>query len=285
MALPKINSQIQSDFEKFGYLHLKNVISHDILNGLIDATDKTLSDPLHSHDLHSIDEKRTVHKVLYAFEKDERFLQLLVNDRILEIVLSLIDNPLEIVPTWEDVLIKVPHEGIPVTFHQDLALQSAKHDVFSVGIYLHPSHNNPVYYLPSSHLYGPLTKNKLYEMSESRIKEFVPVIADAGDIVIHNVKTIHYSEKNTSPLARYTWYLEFRTLTQLFNDSPWDKDWILGRRAIFAYAIQKYAPQYFAELIPDYELLKPYLNNIQFRIPHLTETVQYDMESPYNHFA
>lgn len=285
MSLPKINHRIQSDFQTDGYLHLKNFIPQSLINGLIEATDKTLTQTQFSYDLHSIDEKRTVHKVLYAFEKDERFLQLLVHDNILEIVLSLIDNPKEIVPTWEDILIKVPHEGIPVTFHQDLALQSAKHDVFSVGIYLHSSHNNPVYYLPSSHHYGPLTKSKLYEISESRLHEFVPVIAEAGDVVVHNVKTIHYSEKNTSPFARYTWYLEFRTLTQLFNDSPWNKDWILGRRAIFAYALQKYAPQYFAELIPDEETLRPYLQNIKLRIPHLTETIQYDMESPYNHFA
>jgi hypothetical protein len=285
MSLPPVDLQIKSDFQTKGYMHYKNLIPSDLIDGLIDATDKVLTNPQYRYDLHSIDQNRTVHKVLYAFEKDERFLKMLVNHNILKIVLSLIENPREIVPTWEDVLIKVPHEGIPVTFHQDLALQSAKHDVFSVAIYLHASNSNPVYYLPASHHYGPLTKNKLYEISESRIKEFVPVIADPGDVVVHNVKTIHYSEKNTSPLARYTWYLEFRTLTQLFNDSPWDKDWILGRRAIFAHAVEKYAPEYYAELIPDNEVLQPYLKNIKLRIPHLTDTVQYDMESPYNHFA
>ncbi len=285
MSLALIDQQIKNDFQTKGYLHLKNMIPSNLITGLIDATDKALTNPQYHYDLHSIDQKRTVHKVLYAFEKDERFLKMLVNEKILQIVLSLIENPSEIVPTWEDVLIKVPHEGIPVTFHQDLALQSAKHDVFSVGIYLHASNDNPVYYLPASHHYGPLTKNKLYEISENRINEFVPIIANPGDVVVHNVKTIHYSEKNTSASSRYTWYLEFRTLTQLFTDSPWDKEWILGRRAIFAYAVLKYMPDYYAELIPDHEILQPYLNNIKLRIPHLTDKVQYDMESPYNHFA
>jgi len=272
-------------FEQNGFEHIKGAFSKDEVTSLIDATDSILSNPANKNDLLSIDESGHVHKILYPLGKNELFLKSLVHPSILEIVLTHIDDPLEIVPTWEDVLIKLPHCGIPVTFHQDLALQSSKYDIFSIGVYFHTSKYNPVMYLPGSHTLGPLTKKQLYAVSESRIDDFVPVIANPGDIVIHKVKTIHYSEVNKNPNPRYTWYLEFRTLSQLFDDSPWDESWILARRAIFAYALRKYQPSYYHQLIRDEARLEPYIQKLQLRIPHENETVKYDMESEYNHFA
>ncbi len=272
-------------FEREGFIHIKEAFNPEEIQQLIVATDSILNDPKHKQDLLSIDESLHTHKILYPFGKHELFLKSLVHPSILNALLSTIKNPLEIVPTWEDILIKLPFCGIPVTFHQDLALQSSKYDIFSFGIYFHTSEHNPVYYLPNSHLLGALTKKQLYEVSEKRLKEFVPVLAKPGDMIMHNVKTIHYSETNLTPFPRYTWYLEFRTLSQLYDDSPWDKHWILGRRAIFAHALKIYQPSYYDALIQDADILEPYLRNLQLRIPHETETVKYDMESPYNHFS
>lgn len=94
---------------------------------------------------------------------------------------------------------------------------------------------------------------------------------------------MHYSDENITTYPRYTWYLEFRTLEQLLNDSPWDAEWINRRRAIWVSALKNYKKG-IDELIPDYEDLKEYMNPLQLRISHINEKVQYDMESPYNHF-
>lgn len=276
---------MKSEFSEKGFIHLQKVFSPEEVEEFIRATDQMLDNPENKTDLLSIDESKRTHKILYPLGKHELFLKRLVDPRILELLMTFIDNPLEIVPTWEDVLIKLPNNGIPVTFHQDLALQSSKYDVFSLGIYFHSSEHNPVYYLPGSHVLGALTKQELYAICEKRLEEFVPVVAQPGDIVMHKVKTIHYSEKNQSPFPRYTWYLEFRTLTQLYDDSPWDKEWILGRRAIFAHALEKYQPEYYKKLIQDEAVLQPYRERLNLRITHETETVKYDMSSPYNHFA
>jgi ectoine hydroxylase-related dioxygenase (phytanoyl-CoA dioxygenase family) len=272
-------------FKNDGFTHIKHAFNPVEIQALISATDSLLTNAAHKQDLLAIDESGHVHKVLYPLGKHELFLKSLVHPTILNILLKTIDNPLEIVPTWEDILIKLPFCGIPVTFHQDLALQSSKHDIFSIGIYFHTSMHNPVYYLPGSYTLGALTKQQLYQVSEERLKEFVPVIAEPGDIVMHKVKTIHYSEKNQSPFSRYTWYLEFRTLSQLYNDSPWDKDWILARRAIFAHALKTYQPDYYQDLILDESILEPYLQKLNLRVPHEIGAVKYDMESPYNHFT
>ncbi len=272
-------------FESEGFLHIKEVFTEEEIHSLIEATDIVLNNSDNKEDLLSIDASGHTHKILYPLGKHSLFLKSLVHPRILDVLLTTIENPLEIVPTWEDVLIKLPFCGIPVTFHQDLALQSSKYDIFSIGIYFHTSKHNPVHYLPQSHLLGALTKQQLYAISEARIKEFVPIIAEPGDIIMHKVKTIHYSDTNKSPFPRYTWYLEFRTLSQLYDDSPWDKDWILSRRAIFAHALRTYQPERYADFIQDEKTLEPYLQQLSLRVPHETGIVKYDMASPYNHFA
>ena len=276
---------MNKQFENDGFMLIKGAFKLEEVQALIKATEAVLNNLDYKNDLLSIDESGHTHKILYPLGKHELFLKSLVHPSILEILLATIENPLEIVPTWEDVLIKLPFCGIPVTFHQDLALQSSKYDIFSIGIYFHTSIHNPVHYLPGSHVLGALTKKELYKIAEARIKEFVPIIAEPGDVIIHKVKTIHYSDLNKSAFPRYTWYLEFRTLSQLYDDSPWGKDWILARRAIFAHALRIYQPHYYRELIKDEKQLLPYLNRLNLRIPHETEDVKYDMTSPYNHFA
>ena len=93
-----------------------------------------------------------------------------------------------------------------------------------------------------------------------------------------------YSEENKCDHPRYTWYLEFRTINQLKNDSPWDNDWIMSRRAIWAYALQKYHKN-IDYLLPDIDLLAKYLQNLNLKISHTNEFINYDMQSPYNHFS
>lgn len=280
----QINENLQK-FKSQGYCLFEQAFSLEDQAVMVSEVDTMLANDAFSSDLLSIDKSGKTHKILYPLAKSEKLLKYIVSPTILEVLMSLVEDYREIVLTWEDILIKVPYHGIPVTLHQDLALQSAKHDIFSFGIYMHDSSSNPVYYLPESFKYGALTKNELYTVSKENVDKFSPVIAHAGDMSLHYVKTIHYSDTNASPNPRFTWYIEFRTLKQLYEDSPWDHEWIMKRRAIFVYALQKYAPEHLDKLAPDLDALQPYLQNIDLRVPHTNDTVQYDMKSPYNHFA
>tara|TARA_A100000171_G_C2129601_1_gene145802 strand:+ start:318 stop:1190 length:873 start_codon:yes stop_codon:yes gene_type:complete len=285
---------LKEELEQNGFCHIPNAFSQLEIRRLVEATQKTLDNPDFEYDFLKINKDQHIHKIRYMFEKDPIFTETLVHESILSILTRLISPKSSIVPTWEDMLIKVPFKGIPVTVHQDLALQSIGSDVFSVGIYLHDSLLNPVYYLPESHKKGALTRTEIYQIYKDDKDKFVSVKARAGDIVVHNVKTVHFSGENTSPDPRYTWYLEFRTIEQLLKDSPWDRTWITQRRAIWAFALKKYRVTQkkknasyddIDELVPDYEALKPYMNPLALRISHTNETIQYDMKSPYNHFS
>lgn len=277
-------NSIKNEFEKQGFYHVRKALPQSLIRSLLTATQNTLENEKFAYDFCTINKSQHIHKIKYMFEKDTIFLKTLVHDSILSIILSLIDDHQAIVPTWEDMLIKIPHAGIPVTPHQDLALQSVRTSVFSIGIYLHNAQHNPVYYLPESHKLGPLTRDEIYEIYHQQKNDFIPAYADAGDIFIHNVNTVHFSEENKTPHPRYTWYLEFRTKDQLINDSPWDDEWIACRRAIWIHALQTYQKNK-EHLMPDKEEMISYMNPLKLRISHTNETIQYDMKSPYNHFV
>ena len=275
---------LRKDFIENGYCILENAFKPSEVKELLEQTKRVLNADDGSDDFLRINESKHIHKVKYMFNKGDIYLKYLVHDSILKIVSSLSDDVQQIVPTWEDMLIKIPKHGIPVTVHQDLALQSSSYDVFSVGIYLHDSFDNPVCYLPGSQAMGPLTKTEIYKVYNENRDKFVPISVKAVDIIVHNVKTVHYSEENKGNNPRYTWYLEFRTINQLKSDSPWDDDWIMARRAIWAHALKKHHNN-IDDLLPDINLLKKYLQKLDLKISHTNESIDYDMESPYNHFA
>lgn len=275
---------LKHELEEKGFAHVPAAFSPEEIGELVKTTESSLENSDYEYDFLTMNKDKHIHKVRYMFEKDDVFRKALVHESIFSIVSQLVDPASAIVPTWEDMLVKVPFKGIPVGVHQDLALQSVGSDVFSLGVYLHDSGTNPVYYLPGSYKMGPLTRDEIHKVYNEQKNKFVPVRAKAGDIVIHNVKTVHYSEENLTPNPRYTWYLEFRSKKQLLEDSPWDKEWMLQRRAIWVSALEKYRDVDPA-LIPDREELAPYLAHLKLRVSHTDDKIQYDMKSPYNHFS
>lgn len=193
---------------------------------------------------------------------------------------------IEILPTWEDILIKQPKIGIPVEIHQDLGLQTVKlGDVYSLAFHFHDTIQNPVYFLEGSHKLGAITREEIKKYQNKEL--YKPYLSLAGEVDIHNVLTLHYSEPNTSENPRYSWYVEFRTIKQIVEDSPWDEEWASQRQAILLYAIEnrKRKGLPFEEIAFSRALdLKKHINNISLRVPHEINGVKYEANE-YNHFA
>lgn len=273
-------------FQNQGFLHVPAALSTVEINELLTVTEAILKEDRSSDILKN--ENGVVRKLCYVFDKNPIFLAYLAHPSILGLAIELAEKPELLVPTWEDMLIKAPITGIPVTIHQDLALQTIYGHVFSIGIYLHSSNENPVYYLPGSHVLGPQTRDQIRKIWAERKAEFVPVYAERGDLVVHNVLTVHYSETNTSTLPRYTWYIEFRNLHELLNDGIWPVEWCMGRRALLFDAI--IARQKNGLAVPEYSFidesaLRLFVDQAIRRFPHETDTVSYDILSPFNHFV
>ena len=58
----------------------------------------------------------------------------------------------------------------------------------------------------------------------------------------------------------------------------------MSRRAIWAHALKKHHNN-IDDLLPDINLLEKYLQKLDLKISHTNDSIDYDMESPYNHFT
>jgi ectoine hydroxylase-related dioxygenase (phytanoyl-CoA dioxygenase family) len=273
------------NLKKNGAVNIKNVLDFELIERAKKSIERFI--PQKSNIDVLTTPQNTVRKICYAFDKDEVFLDIISHPKVIHILKSIYGSDIvNILPTWEDILIKQPKTGIPVEIHQDLGLQSDKiGNVFSLAFHFHDTIENPVCFFEGSHKLGAITRDEIKNHQNKEL--YKAYLSLAGDVDIHNVLTLHYSEPNTTENPRYTWYVEFRTIKQIVEDSDWNEEWALQRQTILFYAIEnrkrKRLP--FEEIAFSRKLdLEKCINNIQLRIPHETNGVKYT-DNEYNHFA
>ena len=260
---------IPNSLSEDGFLLREGVFSQKTVERLITAIESLLKDEDHEDLL--LDERGHPIKIRYPLSKHPSFLDSLVNPSLIRLVDSLFPEG-DAVLTWEDVLVKQPNSGTEVLVHQDLALQTTEGDVFSIGLSLHDDSHNPVFFLPGSHHSGALTRSEVQVLGELARASFKPVETKSGDALVHDVRCVHYSEPMVSDSPRYTWYLEFRSETDLRRHGPWKDDWIDSRKAIWSNVRVRSSGG-------SEEFDGP------LRIPHVTPYLSYDQTSPFNHFV
>ena len=274
----------KAELEQEGFVHLRQVFGVEDVDRLADLSLRSIDDYSDSEDLVRTREGVPL-KLLYPLDKYGDFIALLGRREVREIVDTLLPRR-ESVLTWEDVLIKMPSVGAGVGPHQDIGLDPVRETVHSLGISLHPDEENPVFFLPGSHRFGPLTATAVSALWQECRDQFRPIITQPGDVVIHNVHVLHYSEPNRSRQPRATWYLEFRNMQDLLRKGPWNPDWTFLRRAIWVHARAAGGEDIGRD---EPEAVRRYLELLgkersSYRVPHITGTVRYDSASPYNHF-
>jgi hypothetical protein len=249
-----------------GYVLISGIFNVETTQNLVSAIDSILEvengkDIMYDEGGHPI-------KIRYPLSKHPIFLSSLQNDALIELVDSLFPSG-DAILTWEDVLVKQPNSNTEVLVHQDLALQTTRGNVYSIGLSLHEDSHNPVFFLPESHNAGPLTRIEVQILDKVAKSSFVPVETNVGDALIHDVRCVHYSEPMKTDLPRYTWYLEFRSESDLKTNGPWDESWIDSRKQIWSHVRNKTDKAFTGEL----------------KVPHVTAYLAYDQTSPYNHFV
>ena len=274
----------KTELEREGFVHLPQVFGAEDVDRLATLSLRSIDDHSASEDLVRTGEGTPL-KLLYPLSKYGDFVAFLGRKEVREIVDVLLPRR-DSVLTWEDVLIKMPAVGAEVGVHQDIGLDAVRGTVHSLGISLHPDSENPVFFLPGSHRFGPLTADAVGDLWRECQDRFRPVVTQAGDVVIHNVHVLHYSEPNRSSNPRATWYLEFRSMQDLLCNGPWDPDWTFQRRAIWVHARATGGEDIGGD---EPEAVRQQLDLLgkgrsSFRVPHVTASVRYDETSPYNHF-
>ncbi|MCC6648434.1 MAG: phytanoyl-CoA dioxygenase family protein [Polyangiaceae bacterium] len=280
--------RLRAQLSQEGFATVQQCVDAELLESVDAALTHVLSGPGNSDIL--LGATGLPRKITYPLAMDRRFLVALAHPSLMRLAIAISPDPEELVLTWEDVLYKPPLTGecVPVhQDHQDLAFQSLGGPVYSLGVHLDDAGANPIFFLPGIHRLGPLTPSEVKALRTTR--EFVSVAPRAGDVAIHDVLCVHYSVANLAPAPRRTWYLEFRTTRQLAEDGRWPATWARRRRALLFHAcaarlalgLTTEWPPLGAGETREQWLAEPFVP----RVPHVSHGVEYDLTSPWFHFA
>ena len=235
-------------FDEYGYLILRNWIPHELLVRLQDAGKNWIEQGLHA----STDDPnyedyvfaqrsvgRVMFRVNYLHNKGQSAaLELLGSPAVLAVAESLCG--INLVPTYESMVFKQEGDGEAIIWHQD-AVHPRKHRIFNYDLYLDRStkEGGALKVIPKSQHqkqdFCKIEQEYGWDHPEAIVVEMEP-----GDVLLHDVMVGHGSERVEGKSLRRTIYYEFRSVEEIFEDGPWDQDWIERRLRLIPVALKRY---------------------------------------------
>lgn len=254
-------SQVRS-FHDNGYLILRGVVAQRDLSALRRAADALQDDALrklerpdylrdanhlnddwieHQRDHYVYRRKNDAsygfHRVERLFPRDPVFAEFAMSPKLLAIAWSILERPFW--PRAGNMVVKLPHEGAPVRWHQDIPYlywssgghpskgRPATHPIpnFTTDIYLEASNesNGCLYAIPGSHLSGTVDVDKLVPKPDANPPGAQPLELEPGDLMLHHVAVVHGSPENRSAALRRTFYVHYltdETVADAYSDWP-----------------------------------------------------------------
>lgn len=143
-------------------------------------------------------------------------------------------------PRGGSLVVKLPHEGAEVRWHQDIPYlywssgghpsrgRPETHPIpnFTTDIYLDDStqENGCLWAIPGTHTRGTIDVDKmLADHGDFHLPGAVPLEARAGDVMFHHVAVVHGSPENYAPSRRRTFYVHYlcdETVHDAYSDWP-----------------------------------------------------------------
>jgi hypothetical protein len=210
-------------YHEHGWLHIPKVYSPEETKQLQEALDwvignwavkdKGWSGPWRQKYMDEITEKKSKLIALHDLQYySQTWMQAVTNRRVAEAMHDLLDGPVEF--HHSTLHVKPPGTGHPFPMHQDWPFYEHT-DGRYVDVLVHLDdtrhENGEIRFLDGSHkrgkikhvtqtAEGPCTPHLSFD--EYKLEETVPVSAQAGDLVIFNIYTIHGSYINTTDKMR-----------------------------------------------------------------------------------
>lgn len=247
-------------FDDNGYLVLKNLITGDLLSRLQEAGNTwiTQGEAIRQKQLDGVElseqeqdltrdlnfakrnDGEVFFRVNYLHNKEEDVsLELLGSPQVLGVAESLCGP--NFVPTYESMVFKKAGDGESIPWHQD-AVHTRKHRVFNFDLYLDESKKDSgaLRVVPKSQLQIQDACNVAVEHGWE-LPGVIQVELEPGDVLLHDVMVLHGSERTLGKSLRRTIYYEFRAAEMIFDEGPWDADWIDKRLRLIPLALKKFA--------------------------------------------
>jgi ectoine hydroxylase-related dioxygenase (phytanoyl-CoA dioxygenase family) len=254
-------AQVQS-FHERGLLHLPRLLAADELAALRGATDRLQADaiarldhpaylePARRESRHWIEHPETHYvycekadgaiafrRIERMFAQDAVFVRAAVHPLLLTHVWQVLQRPFW--PRGGSLVVKLPHEGAAVRWHQDIPYlywssgghsnkgRPHTHPVpnFTTDLYLDESSadNGCLWAVPGSHKTGSVDIDRILAEHGEPPPGAVPLVAEPGDVMFHHVAVVHGSPENRAPTRRRTFYIHYlcdETVQDAYEDWP-----------------------------------------------------------------
>lgn len=198
------------------------------------------------------------YKVDYLLDKDPSFRMLAANPSLLTVVAAIVGP--SFIPTWETLVFKDKVAGPRLPWHRDCAAYDSPVAVggsgrqVDAGIYLDPSRpGNGVRCLPGSCYWPADVAAAAIEVLNAGWDDYpgVPVLAQAGDIVLHNILTLHSAPEVKGEERRVVYY-EYRPAEVEMELGPHNANYVAQKQRILRQCLAERAASALAEGAPGY---------------------------------
>ncbi len=244
-------------FHRDGLLVLRGVYGGPELQALQDAADEVTQEGVAEagtgHGYRNIDGRRQYYRTDgVLWERHAAFRISTVNPDLLAAVGQCLGHPF--MPINDSLVVKLPHSGVAIPWHQDPPYQGLDGLAetfgipnFDCDIYLDTAtiENGCLYGLSGHHLAGHIEVERFQEDELFSIPDATPLEMAPGDVLLHSISAPHGSRANVTDFLRRVFYVHFMAREVMESLHP---EWV-GTKSGFASQDVQQAQQMLEERI------------------------------------
>jgi ectoine hydroxylase-related dioxygenase (phytanoyl-CoA dioxygenase family) len=238
-----LTDQQISQFHRDGVLILRGVFGDDEIAALQRAahavTDDGVAGVGDGHGYRDIDGRRQYYRTDgVLWEREAAFRIATVNPSLLTAVGQCIGYPF--MPINDSLVVKLPHSGVAIPWHQDPPYQgpNGRAETFGIpnfdcDIYLDAAtvENGCLYGLTGHHLVGHVEVERFSEAELFDRPDVTPLEMARGDVILHAISAPHGSKANDSDTLRRVFYVHYMAREVLEALHP---EWVGAKRGFGA---------------------------------------------------
>jgi ectoine hydroxylase-related dioxygenase (phytanoyl-CoA dioxygenase family) len=235
-------------FHRDGLLVLRGVFSLDEVQALQLAADEVTKEALagagSGHGYRDIDGHRQYYRTDgVLWERSAAFRMATVNPGLLASVGQCLGHPF--MPINDSLVVKLPHSGVAIPWHQDPPYDGAdgRAETFGIpnfdcDIYLDAAtiDSGCLYGLAGCHLVGHVELERFHEDELFSRTDAVPLEMAPGDVLFHAITAPHGSKANDSNTLRRVFYVHYMAQEVLETLHP---EWVGTKRGFRGRDIQE----------------------------------------------
>jgi phytanoyl-CoA hydroxylase len=226
-------------FHRDGLLVLREVFTEKEVQALQEAADEVTEEALAGkgtgHGYRDVDGRKQYYRsdgVLW--ESHAAFRISTVNPELLAAVGQCLGHPF--MPINDSLVVKLPHSGVAIPWHQDPPYQGPDGQAetfgipnFDCDIYLDTATvaNGCLYGLVGYHLVGHVEVERFTEDELFARADALPLEMAPGDVILHSISAPHGSKANVSDTLRRVFYVHFMAREVLETLHP---EWVGSKR-------------------------------------------------------